>query len=154
MRAELQAWNNGAGIELDGWIGCEGRFSLAVGYASIFCPEFIEFEGYILIGEEMNEDGIRTLREFEAGMKSSPMSIEWTLNHLHIADIQYRGCPDATPDKLLAVGTAQKKIHEARLAYLFPTKPCVVEFYVPDNPEDLHEYQISFWQKKHEQDHA
>ena len=48
MKAELAAWNNGAGIDLESWIGCEGRFSLAVGYASIFWPAFTLIEGYIL----------------------------------------------------------------------------------------------------------
>ena len=48
MRDELSAWNNGAGIDLPSWVGCQGNFSLAVGYATIFWPEFVEFEGYIL----------------------------------------------------------------------------------------------------------
>jgi hypothetical protein len=46
MKSELAAWNNGAGIDLESWTGCEGRFALAVGYAAIFWPEFVEFEGY------------------------------------------------------------------------------------------------------------
>ena len=38
MKAELAAWNNGAGIDIESWVGCEGKFSLAVGYSSIFGP--------------------------------------------------------------------------------------------------------------------
>ena len=150
MKAELQAWNDGAGIDLDGWLSGSGSFSLAVGYASVFCPEFVEFEDYILIGTEIDADGIRAIRSFEDNGKSTPRSVEWVLNHLHIADIQYLGCPDISPDKLLIIGNALKHIYEARLAYLFPNKPCVVEFYGPENPGDLREYQISFWQRKHE----
>jgi hypothetical protein len=48
MKAELAAWNNGAGIAIKSWIACEGNFSLAVGYASVFWPKFVVFEGYIL----------------------------------------------------------------------------------------------------------
>lgn len=48
MKPELAAWNNGLGIDLESWVACEGRFALAVGYASIFWPEFVEFEGYVL----------------------------------------------------------------------------------------------------------
>lgn len=44
MKAELAAWNNGDGIDLESWISCEGRFSFAVGYASIFWPAFTLFE--------------------------------------------------------------------------------------------------------------
>ena len=150
IKPELQAWNNGAGIDLEGWVGCEGRFALAVGYASLFCPDFVEFEDYIFIGADLGPDAIQNIRGFESGADSTPRSVEWVMNHLHIADIQYRGCPDISPDKLLAIGNALKKIYEARLAYLFPQKPCTVEFYVPSDPSKVDEYQISFWQIKHE----
>jgi hypothetical protein len=46
MKSEFAAWNNGGGIDLKGGVNCEGRFSLAVGYASIFWPQFVEFEAY------------------------------------------------------------------------------------------------------------
>ena len=41
MRDELAGWNNDAGISLETWIGCSGNFSLAVGYSSVFWPEFV-----------------------------------------------------------------------------------------------------------------
>lgn len=52
MQADLQAWNNGTGIDLESWVGCEGNFALAVGYASIFNPQFCTFEDYIFAYEE------------------------------------------------------------------------------------------------------
>jgi hypothetical protein len=67
MSAELGAWNNGAGIDLESWIGCEGRFSLAVDYATVFWPQFVEFDGYIL-REGFSE---QSLRSFEAQAGSS-----------------------------------------------------------------------------------
>ncbi len=85
----------------------------------------------------------------KAALAATPRSVEWTLNHLHICDIQHNGCSDIAADKLVAIGTALKKIYEARLAYLFPERPCVVEFYVPENPLALVDYQLSFWQAKH-----
>jgi hypothetical protein len=48
MDAELAAWNNGGGIDLEMWIGCQGNFALAVGYACVFWPAFTLFDGYIL----------------------------------------------------------------------------------------------------------
>ena len=87
MKAELAAWNNGAGIDIESWVGCEGKFSLAVGYSSIFWPPFTLFEGYIL-REGFSED---SLRGFERNGRSRK-SVEWLMNHLHIADIQYYGC--------------------------------------------------------------
>ena len=151
MQVELQDWNTSHRVDLEGWVGCEGRFALAVGYASVFCPEFFEFEDYILRGEGPSEGVVRAIRGFESGPCATPRSVEWTLNHLHICDIQHYGCPDIAADRLVAIGTALKKIYEARLAHLFPERPCVVQLYIPDDPQALQDYQLSFWQAKHEE---
>jgi len=154
MKEELGAWNNGKGIDLESWIACSGNFSLAVGYASIFCPEFVEFEGYIFEGEDFCEEAISSLRGFESQEGSTPKSVEWVMNHLHIADLHYSGCEDLTADKILILGEKLKAIYEARLAHLFPDKPCIVEFYKPEDEQDIEDYQLSFWQKKHEQENT
>lgn len=151
MREELQAWNDGKGIDLKSWLSCSGTFSLAVGYATLFCPNFVEFEDYIFCSDEpVDDQAIKNIRSFESREASTPKSVEWVINHLHIADIQHRGCEDISTDKLVLLGNVLQEAYEARLAYFFPTKPCVVEFYIPDNPNDLDGYQLSFWQKKHE----
>lgn len=145
MKAELAAWNNGDGIDLETWIGCEGRFSLAVGYASIFWPAFTLFEGYIL-PHGVSEDALRGFEQNESSRKS----VEWVMNHVHIADIHHRGCGDISKDKLLVLGNVLKEIYEAKLHWQFPDCPCTVELFIPDDPDDLTEYQLSFWQKCHE----
>ena len=149
MRDELQAWNDGQGIDLESWVGCTGSFSLAVGYASILCPEFIEFEDYILLAREITNETIRTIRGFEAQEGSTPRSVERVLNHRHIADVQHVGCPDASADKLIFVGNAMKMTWAGLLAQKFPSKPCMVKFYEPADRNNLMEYQITFWQAKH-----
>lgn len=143
MKAELQAWNNGAGIDLESWVGCSGNFSLAVGYATIFWPELTRFEGYIL-RKGFSEPALRGFEQCEGATRKS---VEWVMNHLHIADIQHAGCEDITQDKLVALGTALKEIYEAKLKWQFPESPCVVELFIPEDPGDLLEYQISFWQQ-------
>jgi hypothetical protein len=145
MKAELAAWNGGDGIDLESWVQCEGRFSLAIGYASIFWPAFTLFEGYIL------QDGFseENLRGFEQNGRSR-RSVEWVMNHLHLDGIQHGGCKDISRDKLLVLGNILKEIYEAKLHWQFPDRPCTVEFFIPDDPEDLWDYQISFWQKCHE----
>jgi hypothetical protein len=72
------------------------------------------------------------------------------MNHLHIADIQYYGCKDVSKDKLLLLGKVLKEIYEAKLLWQSPDCPCSVEFYIPDDEDDLMDYQLSFWQKCHE----
>ena len=89
---------------------------------------FFEFEDYILRGTEADDADVQNVRNFESRPDATPRNVEWLLNHLHVAEIQYHGCPDIAADKLVAIGTALKKIYEARLAQLFPNKPCIVEF--------------------------
>lgn len=155
MIEELGAWNNGEGIDLESWVGCSGNYSLAVGYAAIYCPDFVEFEDYIFRCQESGYEELKNLvRGFESQERSTPMSVEWVINHLHLSDLQYRGCEDISSDKLMFLGNALKEVYESRLAYKFPDKPCVVKFYIPEDQEDHDGYQLSFWQKKHEQERA
>lgn len=150
MKAELQAWNNDNGIDLESWIGCAGRFSLAVGYISVFWPEIVEFEVYLLKAG-FTEEGIRA---FENQDGATRKTVEWVNNHLHIADIQYVGCDDISKDKLVLLGNTLKEIYEAKLKWQFPDRPCVVEFFIPDNEDDLIEYQLTFWQQCHDTENA
>ena len=151
MKAELSAWNNGAGatwnngagLDLETWVRSQGSFSLAVGYACIFWPEFVEFEGYIL-RKGFSET---SLRGFEKHKGSTRQSVEWVMNHLHIAELQYAGRDDVSQDKIFLLGNVLKEIYQAKLRWQFPDRPCIVEFDMPDDPEDLTGYQISIWQK-------
>jgi len=88
MKSELAAWNNGAGVDLWTWVGCQGNFSLAVGYASVFWPEFVLFDGYIL-QEGFSE---ASLRGFGKGKDTNRKAVEGVMNHLHIADLQHYDC--------------------------------------------------------------
>ncbi len=141
MKAELAAWNNGQGIDLESWVGCVGNFSLAVGYLSIYCPEFVEFEGYIL----RKGFSVESLRSVEKGCAGG-RSVEALMNHLHIADIQHYGCEDLSKDKIIVLGSKLKEIYEARLQWQYPDKPCTVSFYEPDQADNLMAYEITFWQ--------
>jgi hypothetical protein len=116
MKVELGAWNNSAGIDIESWVGCAGNFSLAVGYTSVFWPEFAAFDGYIL-RKGFSET---SLKGFE--LRRDRKSVEWLMNHLHIADIQYRGCEDASKDKMLLLGNVLKEIYQAKLRWQFPDK--------------------------------
>lgn len=142
MAAELQEWNNGKGIDLESWINCSGSFSLAVGYVTIFWPKFVSFDGYIL------RDGFseKALRAFEGEESSDRRAVEKVMNHLHIADLQHYGCEDLSKDKIQVLGATLQEIYAAKLKSQFPHAPCIVEFYQPENEDDLMGYQISFWQ--------
>jgi hypothetical protein len=146
MNAELGAWNNGKGIDIEGWVCFEGNFSLAVGYLSVLWPEFEEVEGYIL----RKGVPIEVLRGFEEQENSTRRFVESTINHLHLSDIHSSDESDCTADKLLLIGSKLKEIYEAKLEKQFSSYPCKVVFHVPDNAEDLDEYQLTFWQIVHD----
>jgi hypothetical protein len=93
---------------------------------------------------------VKTLRGFVLRAGTTTKSVEWVMNHRHLDGIQHMGCPDISSDKLVFLGDRLKEIYQAKLHWQFPDRPCVVEFYRPDDPDDLAAYQISFWQKRHD----
>jgi hypothetical protein len=142
MAEELGAWDAGAGIPLETWIECEGNYKLAIGYAAMFWPKFEAVDKYILV-EGCSKESIAS---FENRENSSPKLVEWILNHFHLADLHNQDSYDVSADKLIFLGNVIKEMWEAKLQWQFPDRPCTVEFYVPDDPEDIGEYQVAFWQ--------
>ncbi|MHA3914239.1 hypothetical protein [Halovulum sp. GXIMD14793] len=142
MAKELGAWNDGAGIPLETWAQNEGNYKLTVGYAALLWPKFEAVGKYILVEGTSKE----SIENFEDQADSMPKGVEWVLNHFHLADLHYHDEDNLSADKLLFIGTIIKEMWEAKLRTQFPGRPCTVKFYVPDDPEDLGEYQISFWQ--------
>jgi hypothetical protein len=142
MIAELGQWNNGAGIDLESWVGCRGSFSLAVGYANVFWPSFVKHENYLL-RSGFSEDAIRG---FEKQTNSEREAVEIVMNHFHLADLQHSECEDISSDKLLNLGKVLKQIYEAKLMHDFPEIPCTVSFSVPEDPDDFLGYELTFWQ--------
>jgi len=150
MKAELGAWNNGSGIDLETWISCMGGFQLAVGYTTIFWPHFRLIDDMIL-RDNFTE---QSLADWKVSCAENLAGIESVINHIHLKDIHYYDCPDVSADRLQFLGRILKNIYQAKLAWEFPDRPCVVDFYEPENRNDLQEYQITFWQAKHEKGKA
>lgn len=123
-----------------------GNYPLAVGYLTVFWPEFVEHDGYIL-RKGFSE---QSLRGFESQNGATRKSVEWVMNHLHIADIHCGDGDALTVDKVVVLGRALKEIYQAKLAWQFPHSPCIVEFYEPETGGDPIDYEISFWQARHE----
>ena len=137
---EMQAWNNGAGIEPTAWIGCEGRIELAIGYTLVFWPRFILIDDYVL-RESVTE---ASLREWERTTRGDRKAIEAIINHWHIADLHHDGA-SATEAQLRYLGRILKQIHEVKLGSDFPDRTFVVSFNDEPGPEFI-DYQLTFWQ--------
>jgi len=138
---ELKDWNNGDGISIESWICCSGNFQFAIGYSALFWPSFVEFEGYIL-REGFTIDG---LRAWERQCGSDRRAVESVMNHLHIADTHYVGCPDINRERVVYLGRTLRDIYTVKLAWQFPARSFTVSFDDSDC-DDLSDYQITFFQ--------
>jgi hypothetical protein len=138
---DLKAWNNGAGVDPETWVGCEGNFRLAAAYSLIFWPKFVEIEGMVF------RDGMdrATVDSWLANCAGDRRSVEATANHLHIADLHYVGAPDASVERLIFLGSVLREIYAVKLATEFPDKKFVVEFHEPASKQ-LQDYQLTFYQ--------
>jgi len=145
MTQELSLWNDGKGISLKSWVEFTGNFKLLVGYSTIFWPKFVLYEDYIL-REGFN---VESLRGFEKTSQSKA-SVEWVMNHLHLADIHCNDAENTSEDKIVYLGQTLKEVYETKLRSQFPDRPCIIDFYEPEDRSKLWEFQLSFWQKKHE----
>lgn len=137
---EMRKWNSGAGIDVRSWIGASGNFELLIGYSTIFWPEFVEFEGYVLRAGF----SIESLRGFERSCNGDRRRVEGVMNHLHIADIHC--APDSiTKEQVIYIGRILREIYRAKLAWQFPSKRFEVHF-DDSNSECLADYEITFSQ--------
>jgi hypothetical protein len=73
---ELSKWNDGLGIAPDHWIFIEGRSDHALGFCSMFWPDFVEFEGYVLRAPL----DVERLRAWERAGKLTRQEIETAMN--------------------------------------------------------------------------
>ena len=138
---DMKDWNNGAGIDPEGWVACEGNFRLASAYTLVFWPQFTEVDGMIFRGQPDYE----TVANWMKSCGGTRQSVEATLNHIHILDLHYRGCPDASLETIIHLGNVLKDIYATKLRAQFPDREFVVEFYEPPD-QNLQDYQLLFYQ--------
>ena len=84
------------------------------------------------------------VRGFESRPGSSRESVEWVMNHVHMADIHFNA-EHPSEAQLRYLGRVLREIHEVKLRADFPDLRFEVEF--NDEPGlDPTDYQLSFWQ--------
>jgi hypothetical protein len=92
-----EAWRNGNGIDLATWADCTGDFRLAVGYAALLWPTFVERGKYLLLGSRTDE----SIKGFEVQTSFDGRSVEAGLNHRHLGDMHAHDGDQGSADKLL-----------------------------------------------------
>ena len=138
---EMEAWNNGKGIDVESWIRCSGNYQFAIGYSRIFWPRFVEFEKYIL------RDGfsLDSLRGFERQPNAKRENVEVVMNHLHIGDIHYHDLRNLTRKQAVYLGVVLREIYQVKLAWQFPSRRFEI-FFDESRQEDIIAYEITFSQ--------
>lgn len=81
-------------------------------------------------------------------LKHGKNGCEALYNHLHIADVQFYGCPDASIERLIYLGNVLKEICAVKFKHQFPERDFIIEFYEPEDKQLL-EYQLIFYQSKY-----
>src|SRR5262245_40256274 len=141
---ELAAWaaHNSTEDTPVGWASCMGSFSLAAAYASLLWPTFTEVRGMVFRGDVDESD----ILPWFSAENTSKQSVQATVNHLHLLDIQHPGIwSDATEGQLKYLGATLRDAWSAKLARDFPSREFVVEFF-EGSADDLREYQVTFYE--------
>ena len=141
---ELKKWNNGRGIDVESWIGCEGDFKKAIGYSTIFWPTFIEIEGCIVRERVRKENVLQWITHCKGDTKS----VEATVNHIHLEDLHHQDCADISPERLAYLGRVLKEIYECKLNRDYPNRKFEVIYEEPEVKENLSDYILTFYQTK------
>ena len=139
---ELNEWNNDKGIAVESWIGCVGDFQKAIGYSTLFWPDFVEVEGCIVREGVSRENVI----EWTEKHIDNPCRAEETINHLHLDSLHHKGCEDISSERLSYLGRILKDIYACKLKRDFPNKTFVVKFYEPADKQDFANYILTFYQ--------
>ena len=141
---ELNAWNNGAGIDIESWIACVGNYEHLIAYGHLFWPEFLEYDDCVFFAHKFSE---KNYRAFMEQTKGDTTAVEAVMNHTHILDICCNAQPRANRDMVLFVGRLLKDVWQVKLDRDFPKRRIIVSF--PEEfQEDLVQYEVSFLQER------
>jgi hypothetical protein len=96
----------------------------------------------VLLSSRLNEklDGITSCLE---KLSHDKTQVERLLNHLHLLDTHYAGCPGATPEKLEFLGKTIREMWAAKLSQDFPGVRFALELF-GNSSSDLSDYQLTF----------
>ena len=139
---ELKLWNDGSGIDIHRWIGCEGDHKHLIGYARILWPHFIEHDDCIF-REHLDT---KNYQGWLARMKGNKTEVEAVMNHQHIVDLFSRSHKERpTREVVCYLGQLMKEIWQAKLDRDFPSRRVKVTFFDLD---DILESHITFFQER------
>jgi len=141
---ELQKWNDGDGVDIEGWLANQGNYELAIAYAEFFWPEFIEYDGCIFRGSVNTEIYQQTIESLEGDKTST----EALMNHEHIVYL-FNVKQTPSTEQIIYLGKKLQEIWKRKLECDFPDKKITVCF-SEENCKYPVDYEITFYQENHE----
>ncbi len=128
---------------IEDWIIMSGSMQLAIGYSCLFWPDFVEYKGCVFLKFKFSEDTFHHWKEKVT--VENVAQIEYLINHIHIVDLfSRRGL--LSKEQVVFLGNKLREMYRAKLSIDFPDRAFEIEFDFIDNPENLEDYQLTFYQ--------
>ena len=138
---ETKEWNGGRGIGLLAWIGCVGNIERAIAYGELFWPEFVEFDGCILLAGFSEE----SYQGFMSQTCGDRRAVEEVMNHRHILDFFSGSEQEPTQPQVVYLGRLLREMWTVKLQSEFPNRQIIVSF-PEDHIEEVLDYVITVYQ--------
>jgi len=140
---ELQQWNDGQGISLEAWTSCVGSYDLAIGYATLFWPDFVLYDDCVFF----KEPDAAEYKDWMAHCRGDKQSVEKVMNHHHLMDLFRNSQFSPTKEILVHIGKLLRDVWQCKLKRDFPDRQIRVEFY-DDATDDLVRYEITVFHER------
>lgn len=119
------------------FISAFGSPLYALAYSKLFWPDFVEFEGMIVFGGNVEDEEDRSRIRSALSQFPTRREVEQSFNQFMIPDIFFSaGLGTTTDEEDIYLAERIAEMWEARLARLFPHKKCVVELQLPDETKE------------------
>lgn len=141
--ADLRLWNNGDGIDVQGWLSATGDYEHAIAYAELFWPDFVNYDGCIF-RIAMDEETYHKWIKVTNGNKTS---VEEVVNHIHILDFFPNVKEPPSKEQVRHLGLKLRDMWEAKVKRDFPNRDIIVHFLDSDT-DDLVDYQVTVFQRR------
>ncbi|THF67964.1 hypothetical protein E7T06_18610 [Deinococcus sp. Arct2-2] len=145
LKVQQELW--GEQFDLSEYLNKKGNRDLAVAFASLFWPQFIEVDGCILRAENYDPVSFQNWMKSTEGNRSQ---VESVLNHLHVYDL----FQDDLEHPLEVYEYLAQILHrtwQAALTEQFPDKK--FKFHYATEPDDYGPT-LYFWQDRQEEQGA
>ena len=124
---DYQAWQHAQTHEFTLWnyLDVRGDYELAAAFSKLFCPDFVEVDGYVFLAEQFDHANFEQWRQQFADDRKS---VEAVINHVHIDDLFNNGSrADYQPELVEYLGRVLVVCWRRALQELFPPRQFTFE---------------------------